>query len=228
MEKRLLGKSGLEVPVVGMGTWQTFDVSGPKAEENARVIVDRALEGSANFFDSSPMYGQAERVLGKALQGRREQVLVATKVWARSLSEGRSQIERALNFFGGHVELYQIHNLASWREHLVALERLIKRGMEMDDELDAVRLMLDDMRAKDGQPPLVTDRERREPHLRARTALRMQEDEDNGEVDDDDDFTKGELDYMHNLGIDEDAYFAEQPKAAKPAKRRNLRVVQDE
>ncbi|MEW9304589.1 hypothetical protein [Labrys neptuniae] len=111
---------------------------------------------------------------------------------------------------------------------MVALERLIKRGMEMDDELDAVRLMLDDMRAKDGQPPLVTDRERREPHLRARTALRMQEDEDNGEVDDDDDFTKGELDYMHNLGIDEDAYFAEQPKAAKPAKHRNLRVVQDE
>jgi hypothetical protein len=68
MEKRLLGKSGLDVPVVGMGTWQTFDVSGPEAEENARAIVDRALVGGANFFDSSPMYGQAERVLGQALQ----------------------------------------------------------------------------------------------------------------------------------------------------------------
>jgi aryl-alcohol dehydrogenase-like predicted oxidoreductase len=128
MEKRLLGKSGLNVPVVGMGTWQTFDVSSPKAEENAGVIVDRALVAGANFFDSSPMYGQAERVLGKALQGRRKEAMVATKVWARSLSEGRSQIERALYFFGGHVELYQIHNLASWREHLAVLERLKAEG----------------------------------------------------------------------------------------------------
>jgi aryl-alcohol dehydrogenase-like predicted oxidoreductase len=128
MEKRLLGKSGLEVPVVGMGTWQTFDVSGPKAEEKARSIVDRALEGGANFFDSSPMYGQAERVLGKTLQGRREEAMIATKVWARSLSEGRSQIERALHFFGGHVEFYQIHNLAGWREHLPVLEKLKEEG----------------------------------------------------------------------------------------------------
>jgi aryl-alcohol dehydrogenase-like predicted oxidoreductase len=128
MEKRLLGKSGLEVPVVGMGTWRTFDVSGQKAEENARAIVDQALAAGANFFDSSPMYGQAERVLGQALQGRREAAMIATKVWARALSEGRSQIERALSFFGGHVELYQIHNLAAWREHLPVLERLKEAG----------------------------------------------------------------------------------------------------
>ncbi len=69
MEQRLLGTSGLRVPVIGMGTWRTFDVSGQQGEENARAIVDRALAAGANFFDSSPMYGEAERVLGKTPAG---------------------------------------------------------------------------------------------------------------------------------------------------------------
>jgi diketogulonate reductase-like aldo/keto reductase len=55
-------------------------------------------------------------------------VLVATKVWARSLREGRDQIDRALAFFGGHVDLYQIHNLVSWRDHLAVLEHLKETG----------------------------------------------------------------------------------------------------
>jgi aryl-alcohol dehydrogenase-like predicted oxidoreductase len=128
MERRLFGQSGLEVPVVGMGTWQTFDVRGAKAEDNARLIVDTALAAGANFFDSSPMYGEAERVLGGALQGRRQAAMIATKVWARSLSEGREQINRALRYFGGHVDFYQIHNLLSWRDHLTVLERLKEAG----------------------------------------------------------------------------------------------------
>jgi len=69
MELRALGKSGLIVPVVGMGTWQTLDVRGPGAEANARALVDAALRAGANFFDSSPMYGRAEASLGAALQG---------------------------------------------------------------------------------------------------------------------------------------------------------------
>jgi aryl-alcohol dehydrogenase-like predicted oxidoreductase len=96
MEKRNLANSGLEVPVVGMGTWRTFDVRGPAAEANARAVVDHALAAGANFFDSSPMYGEAERVLGEALQGRREAAIVATKVWARSPADGHGQIQRAL------------------------------------------------------------------------------------------------------------------------------------
>ena len=69
MEQRPLGTSGLIVPVIGMGTWRTFDVRGAKAEQNARTIVDRALAGGARFFDSSPMYGNAERVLGHGTRG---------------------------------------------------------------------------------------------------------------------------------------------------------------
>jgi aryl-alcohol dehydrogenase-like predicted oxidoreductase len=124
MEQRILGQSGLRVPVVGMGTWRTFDVSGAGPEGNARAIVDAALDAGANFFDSSPMYGQAERVLGLALEGRRDHALVASKIWTPSAAEGVSQAQRALAYFGGRIDLYQIHNLVAWREQLTMLERL--------------------------------------------------------------------------------------------------------
>jgi diketogulonate reductase-like aldo/keto reductase len=128
METRLLGSSGLTVPVVGMGTWKTFDVRGAAAEANCRAVVEAAVAAGATLFDSSPMYGEAERVLGGTIGDRRGDVLVATKVWASSLDEGRAQIERALSFFGGRVDLYQIHNLVNWRGHLDALERLKNEG----------------------------------------------------------------------------------------------------
>lgn len=128
MEYRDLGKSGLRVPVVGMGTWKTFDVRGAAAEGRARGVVDAALAAGASFLDSSPMYGEAERVLGEALASRRERALVATKVWTPSAAEGRRQAERALRFFGGYVDLYQVHNLVNWQEQLAMLEGLRDAG----------------------------------------------------------------------------------------------------
>ena len=128
MEYRELGGTGLRVPAVGMGTWATFDVRGERQEGERHKVVDVALDQGASFFDSSPMYGQAERVLGRALEGRRDQATVATKVWARSMEEGKAQMDRALGFYGGRVELYQIHNLVAWREHLPVLEDLRARG----------------------------------------------------------------------------------------------------
>jgi aryl-alcohol dehydrogenase-like predicted oxidoreductase len=128
MEKRSFGRSGLEVPVVGMGTWRTFDVHGAAAEARCREIVDVALRTGARLFDSSPMYGRAERVLAGTLSGRRHQALVATKVWAGSRAEGQEQIERALDWFGGRVDVYQVHNLLGWREHLPYLRDLQAQG----------------------------------------------------------------------------------------------------
>lgn len=128
MEKRTLGQTGIQVPVVGMGTWRTFDVHGEAARKNARAVVDGALAAGANFFDSSPMYGQAESVLGEALRGRRDRAIIATKVWANTASEGREQVEQALTFFDNHIDLYQVHNLVLWQEHLKMLERLRDAG----------------------------------------------------------------------------------------------------
>jgi aryl-alcohol dehydrogenase-like predicted oxidoreductase len=128
MERRRLGQSGLEVPVVGMGTWRTFDVRGARDEARAEAIVHEALRLGVSFFDSSPMYGDAERVLGAALAPARPQALVATKIWARRADEGGRQVRDALGFFGGRVDLYQVHNLVNWREQLALLEELKAQG----------------------------------------------------------------------------------------------------
>jgi aryl-alcohol dehydrogenase-like predicted oxidoreductase len=75
------------------------------------------------LFDSSPMYGRSERVLGRALGGRRADALVATKIWTSSAVEARRQLAAQLEFFGGRVDLEQIHNLVGWRDHLDWLEQ---------------------------------------------------------------------------------------------------------
>jgi diketogulonate reductase-like aldo/keto reductase len=111
MESRRLG------PVVGLGTWKTFDTD----VQAAHRVLDAALAAGARLSDTSPMYGGAERSLATALDSRREQAVVATKIWADSLSEGHEQYERQLTWFG-RVEIEQVHNLVLWREHLEWLE----------------------------------------------------------------------------------------------------------
>jgi aryl-alcohol dehydrogenase-like predicted oxidoreductase len=128
MEQRALGRSGLVVPVVGMGTWQTLDVRGAAGDAAAHRLVDAAVLGGARLFDTSPMYGRAEEVLARALAGRRGQALVATKVWTPSAADGRRQIAQALAWYGGRVDVYQVHNLVAWREHLPVLEALRAEG----------------------------------------------------------------------------------------------------
>ena len=119
MEKRRLG------PVVGLGTYQTFLDDAALANE----VVGAALDGGSTVFDSSPMYGPAEESLGLALRDRRGQGVVATKIWAESVEEGRRQYDVQLGFFG-RVEIQQVHNLVAWREQVTWIE----------DERDAGRI----------------------------------------------------------------------------------------
>jgi diketogulonate reductase-like aldo/keto reductase len=117
MESRRLG------PVVGLGTWRTFDGDAALARE----VVASALDSGARLIDSSPMYGDAERSLASALDGRRDEAVVATKIWARSAEEGRAQLGAQLRWYG-RVEIEQVHNLVLWREHLPLLEREREAG----------------------------------------------------------------------------------------------------
>jgi len=127
MERRKLGAAGLEVPVVGLGTWQTLERTARRGRQAVDDLIATAIDAGSNLIDSSPMYGRAEELLGGALRGRREQALVATKIWTSSAAEGRRQAERALGWYG-RVDLYQVHNLVAWPEQLDLLERLRDGG----------------------------------------------------------------------------------------------------
>ena len=120
MQRRRLGAVGPEVPVIGMGTWSTLDLAPPD-EGVAREVVAAALEGGTTLFDSSPMYGRAEGVLGRALGDRRGEGLIATKIWTGSPEEGREQLRAQLAMYG-RVDVEQVHNLVAWREHLDWME----------------------------------------------------------------------------------------------------------
>ena len=122
MDRRRLGGTSIDVPVIGMGTWRTFDT-----DENRRPLVDVAIESGIDLFDSSPMYGRAETTLARTLPGIRERVIVATKIWTASAEEGQAQADHALHLFG-HVDVYQVHNLVNVPAQLAMLERLKGEG----------------------------------------------------------------------------------------------------
>jgi diketogulonate reductase-like aldo/keto reductase len=122
MERRRLGKNGPELPVVGLGSWLTFDVA-EEGQELVEAVVGAAFDEGVRLVDSSPMYGGAERALGRALSRRRDEAFVATKIWTSSVDSGRAQFDAQREFFGGRVELEQIHNLVSWEAHLDWLEK---------------------------------------------------------------------------------------------------------
>jgi diketogulonate reductase-like aldo/keto reductase len=112
MEERRLG------PVVGLGTWNTFGGDAALARE----VVAAALDAGVRVFDSSPMYRGAEASLGAALAGHGASAasgrgVVATKIWAPTVEEGRQQYARQREWFG-RVDIEQIHNLVSWRDQV--------------------------------------------------------------------------------------------------------------
>ncbi len=107
MQRRRLGHSNLEVSAVGLGTWQGLDVRGGNQEEARHEVVLAALDAGITLFGSSPMYGEAERVLGDALREHgRDRATAATKVWTSNDRDAERQIQDALSFFDGRVELY--------------------------------------------------------------------------------------------------------------------------
>jgi aryl-alcohol dehydrogenase-like predicted oxidoreductase len=113
------------VPIIGMGTSKTLDTDDLVL---AGEVVSAALDAGTTLFDSSPMYGKAEHALGSALESRRSGAIVATKVWTDDDAVAEQQIAASLSFYGGHIELLQIHNMVRWPERLRRIEELRDSG----------------------------------------------------------------------------------------------------
>ncbi len=119
--KRPIPRSGEMLPAVGLGTWQTFDV-GPGASERAglREVLRLLVELGGSVVDSSPMYGEAERVVGDltAELGLREKLFFATKVWTSGREAGIRQMENSFRRMRTRrMDLMQVHNLLDVAVH---------------------------------------------------------------------------------------------------------------
>jgi aryl-alcohol dehydrogenase-like predicted oxidoreductase len=126
MLTRQIPASGEEVPVVGLGTWQTFDV-GPRAPERAALqeVLRNFAELGGTLVDTSPMYGNAETVLGDLISALdlRPKLFVATKVWISGREAGIRQMEASLRKLRTEtVDLMQVHNLVDVDNHLDTLQ----------------------------------------------------------------------------------------------------------
>jgi len=122
---RPIPNSGERLPVIGMGTWITFNVGNDPGLRAARTEVLRTFFAmGGGVIDSSPMYGSAEAVVGHGLAqlGRPKGLFSATKVWTPVTFHGKSQMNESERLWGQkQFDLFQIHNLVNWQAHLETL-----------------------------------------------------------------------------------------------------------
>jgi diketogulonate reductase-like aldo/keto reductase len=132
MISRPIPSTGEAMPVVGLGTWQVFDVGAdPAARQPLREVLRHVFDAGGKMIDTSPMYGRAEGVTGDLVAEleARPRAFLATKVWTRGREQGIAQIERSARLLRSPViDLVQIHNLLDWRTHLATLRQMKEQG----------------------------------------------------------------------------------------------------
>jgi diketogulonate reductase-like aldo/keto reductase len=123
--KKPIPSTGEQIPIVGMGSWITFNVGNDIEARNKRVrILQTFFESGGALVDSSPMYGSSEDVIGYCLKRLRNKqgLFSATKVWTYLRPLGIAQMKRSERLWGEKpFDLLQIHNLMDWRTHLSTL-----------------------------------------------------------------------------------------------------------
>ena len=122
---RPIPSTGEPLPVVGLGTWITFNVGDdPLARDASTDVMRNFVEAGGRLIDSSPMYGSSQDTIGYGLHkaGLAGRVFAADKVWISSAAEGREQVERSRRKWQiSRFDLLQVHNLLSWEAHLPTL-----------------------------------------------------------------------------------------------------------
>jgi aryl-alcohol dehydrogenase-like predicted oxidoreductase len=132
MNTRTIPSSGEQLPVIGCGTWQTFDVGESEPDRRQRAqVLETLFEAGGSVIDSSPMYGRSEQVVGELLAqaGQRSHAFVATKVWTRGREAGIAQMNQSMALLQADpIDLMQVHNLLDWQVHLETLRGWKERG----------------------------------------------------------------------------------------------------
>lgn len=132
MLKKKIPSSDEKLPVIGMGTWQTFNVgSDEKLRLERTEVVKEFFNQGGGMIDCSPMYGSAAEVMGFALDklGKPESMFSAEKVWTSDGDKTRAQTREQSELWGvDRFDLMQVHNLLSWREHLAELQKMKSDG----------------------------------------------------------------------------------------------------
>jgi len=132
MHTRLIASINEPLPVIGVGTWQTFDIADePAAMAERREVLEILFAAGGRVIDSSPMYGRAEAAVGTLLRrmGARNKAFLATKVWTTGEAAGIAQMRASAEKLGAPViDLMQIHNLVDWRTHMRTLRREKDKG----------------------------------------------------------------------------------------------------
>ncbi len=122
---RPIPSSGEALPIVGLGTWITFNVGHDPVARDASAAVMRAFfKAGGRLIDSSPMYGSSQSVIGYGIRrlGEPPGLFSADKVWTSSGTRGPAQIEVSRRHWGiPRFDLLQVHNLLSWEAHLGTL-----------------------------------------------------------------------------------------------------------
>jgi len=122
---RAVPATGERLPVIGMGSWVTFNVGNDPSLRAARLEVLQAFfDRGGAIIDSSPMYGSSEEVIGYCLKriSNKRSLFSATKVWTVSRWHGVRQMEASRRLWGAErFDLMQIHNLLDWEAHLETL-----------------------------------------------------------------------------------------------------------
>ena len=119
------------LPIIGLGTWQTFDVgTAESARQPLEAVLRAFVELGGRVVDSSPMYGRSEEVLGDLAVklGVRDKLYVATKVWTRGRAAGIAQMEDSERKLRGRIDLMQVHNLVDVDTHLETLREWKAKG----------------------------------------------------------------------------------------------------
>jgi aryl-alcohol dehydrogenase-like predicted oxidoreductase len=128
---RAIPRSGEKLPVVGLGTWQTFDVGDGPAERKAVLdVLTKFFAAGMKVIDSSPMYGRAEEVTGDELAKLPGAApFLATKVWTNGKQAGIAQMQRSMRRMRTKkMDLMQVHNLLDVKTHLPVLRDMKARG----------------------------------------------------------------------------------------------------